>query len=91
MSAEVTFSTAEAIKEAQRGGIALAKANQSENKYRGRKPSYSRSQFNAVVAMLEQEAGISAITDATNLSRQAVYRIRDERADAEASLVSWGL
>ena len=83
--------TAEAIKEAQRGGIALAKANQSETKYKGRKPSYSRAQFDAVVAMLEREAGISAIADATNLSRQAVYRIRDERADAEASLVSWGL
>jgi putative DNA-invertase from lambdoid prophage Rac len=83
--------TAEAIKEAQRGGIALAKANQSKTKYRGRKPSYSRAQFNAVVAMLEQEAGISAIADATKLSRQAVYRIRDEQAEAEASLQSWGL
>jgi len=33
---------AEAIKEAQRGGIALAKAKQGETKYRGRKPSYTR-------------------------------------------------
>lgn len=86
-----TQATAEAIKEAQRGGIALAKANQSETKYKSRKPSYSRAQFNVVVTMLQQEAGISAIADATNLSRQAVYRIRDERADAEASLVSWAL
>lgn len=80
--------TAEAIKEAQRSGIELAKANE---RYKGRKPSYSRTQFDATVAMLEQGAGISAIADATQLSRQAVYRIRDERAAAEASLVSWGL
>ncbi|MGM5000113.1 helix-turn-helix domain-containing protein [Tardiphaga sp. 538_B7_N1_4] len=59
--------------------------------HRQTKPSYSRAQFNAVVAMLEYEAGISAIADVTELSRQAVYRIRDERADAEASLIQWGL
>ena len=39
---------AEAIKEAQRGGIALAKAKDGETKYRGRKPSYTRSQFDTV-------------------------------------------
>jgi hypothetical protein len=45
----------------------------------------------ALVAMLEQEAGIRAITDATNLNRQADDRIRDERSGAEASLVGWKL
>lgn len=83
--------TAEAIKEAQRSGIALAKTKTDTVAYKGRKPSYSRAQFDMTVTMLEQEAGISAIADATKLSRQAVYRIRDERAAAEASLVSWGL
>lgn len=48
-------------------------------------------QFNAVVTMQEQEDGISTIADATHLSRQAVYRICDERAEAEASLISWKL
>lgn len=80
--------TAEAIKEAQRGGIELAKA---DDRYKGRKPSYSRAQFDITVGMLEQQAGISAIASATNLSRQAIYRIRDERAAAEASLRNWGL
>jgi DNA invertase Pin-like site-specific DNA recombinase len=84
-------STAEAIKEAQKSGIALAKAKESEIKYKGRKPSYSRTQFDAVVALLERGAGISEIAAATELSRQAIYRIRDERSAAEASLVSWGL
>lgn len=84
-------STAEAIKEAQKSGIAHARAKESEIKYKGRKPSYSRSRFDAVVALLEQGTGISEIAATTELSRQAIYRIRDERAAAEASLVSWGL
>ncbi|WP_141342499.1 recombinase family protein [Bradyrhizobium sp. USDA 3458] len=82
---------AEAVKEAQRGGIALARAKEKETKYRGRKPSYTRAQFNATVALLEQGTGISAISSATTLSRQSIYRIRDQRAAAEASLASWGL
>jgi putative DNA-invertase from lambdoid prophage Rac len=80
--------TAESIKEAQRGGIEMAKAS---DRYKGRKPSYSRAQFDTTVTMLGQRAGISAIASATNLSRQAIYRIRDERAAAEASLTNWGL
>jgi DNA invertase Pin-like site-specific DNA recombinase len=45
-------SNAEAIKEAQRGGIELAKKMEGETKYRGRKPSYTRRQFDAVRDML---------------------------------------
>jgi DNA invertase Pin-like site-specific DNA recombinase len=82
---------AEAVKEAQRGGIALARAKEKETKYRGRKPSYTRAQFNDTVAMLDQGTGISAISSTTALSRQSIYRIRDERAAAEASLASWDL
>lgn len=82
---------AEAVKEAQRGGIALARAKEKETKYRGRKPSYTRAQFDATIAMLEQGTGISTISMATTLSRQSIYRIRDERAAAEAALANWGL
>ena len=51
---------AEAIKEAQRSGIALAKAKAkaAEIKYRGRKPSYTRDQFSAVCDLLGRSAGI---------------------------------
>src|ERR1700719_4830028 len=62
---------AEAIKEAQRSGIALAKAKASEIKYRGRKPSYTRDQFSAVCDLLGRSAGIGEIATATGLSRQA--------------------
>src|SRR3569833_28449 len=41
---------AEAIKEAQRGGIALAKEKAADTKYRGRKPSFPRAQFEWSVA-----------------------------------------
>ena len=80
---------AEAIKEAQRSGIALAKAKASEIKYRGRKPSYTRDQFSAVCDLLGRSAGIGEIAMATGLSRQAIYRIKDDPAAAEAALACW--
>jgi DNA invertase Pin-like site-specific DNA recombinase len=82
---------AEAIKEAQRSGIALAKAKAkaAEIKYRGRKPSYTRDQFSAVCDLLGRSAGIGEIATATGLSRQAIYRIKDDPAGAEAALACW--
>lgn len=41
--------------------------------------------------MLAQDVGISVVAKATGLSRQAVYRIRDEPAGAEAALAKWGM
>ena len=80
---------AEAIKEAQRSGIALAKERSGDTKYRGRKPSFTRAQFSVVRGMLEQSAGIGEIAKATSLRRQTIYRIKDDPAAAEASLASW--
>jgi putative DNA-invertase from lambdoid prophage Rac len=82
---------AEATKEAQRAGIERAKANARENKYRGRKPSFSRPQFEAVRDMLNQGTGVGSVAAATGLSRQTVYRIRDNAAGAEAALAEWGM
>jgi putative DNA-invertase from lambdoid prophage Rac len=80
---------AEAIKEAQRGGIALAKAKEGETKFRGRKPSYTRDQLIAVRDLLDQSAGIGQIAKTTGLSRQAIYRIKEDPAAAEAAIASW--
>lgn len=80
---------ATATKEAQRAGIAASKADPKT--YRGRKPSYSRDTFNVVTGMLENGAGASAIAAITKLSRQAILRIRDDRAGAEKALAMWGL
>jgi len=82
---------AEATKAAQRAGIEHAKQS-GERAYLGRKPSYTREQFAKVRAMLGQQAvGIAQIAKETGLTRQAVYRIKDDPAGAEAALVVWGM
>jgi putative DNA-invertase from lambdoid prophage Rac len=79
---------AEASKAAQKAGIAYAK-QQPENRYKGRKPSYTRAQFDIVRTMLDQHQSVSAIARATDLSRQAIYRIEQDPAAAEAVLAMW--
>lgn len=80
---------AEAMKEAQRGGIALARSRDGAAKYRGRKPSYSKEQFSTACEMLGLSTGIGQIANATGLSRQTIYRIRDDRASAQGALSRW--
>jgi DNA invertase Pin-like site-specific DNA recombinase len=82
---------AEATKAAQRAGIDHARAKDGAA-YLGRKPSYTRKQFIMVKHMLGQDAvGIARIAKETGLSRQTVYRIKDDPASAEAALAAWGL
>jgi putative DNA-invertase from lambdoid prophage Rac len=82
---------AEATKSAQRAGIEHAKAKDGAA-YLGRKPSYTRQQFEHVRALLGQEAvGIARIAQEAGLTRQTVYRIKDDPTSAEASLAAWGL
>lgn len=78
----------EATKEAQRNGIAATLEAQPE-KYRGRKPSFTREQLDTMRDMLAQGAGASAIAKATGLTRPTVQRLRDNMAGAEAVLVKW--
>ncbi|ACL61226.1 recombinase family protein [Methylobacterium nodulans] len=78
---------AEATREAQRAGIEHAKAR--EDAYRGRKPSYSRDQLDIVRSMLAQGVGASTIARATGLSRQTIYRIYKDPAEAETILARW--
>lgn len=78
---------AEATKEAQKAGIDYARSR--EDAYRGRKPSFTRDQFDAVRGALGQGTGVSEIAAATGLTRQTVYRIRDNAAEAEAALARW--
>lgn len=78
---------AEATKEAQRAGIAAARDKIAA--YRGRKPSYDRKALASVRDMLEAGADISTIAKQTRLTRQTIYRIRDDGAAAEAVLSRW--
>jgi putative DNA-invertase from lambdoid prophage Rac len=82
---------AEATKAAQRAGIEHAKQS-GDRAYLGRKPSFTREQFNEVRAMLGQEAvGIAQIARETGLTRQTVYRIKGDPAGAEGALAAWRL
>jgi putative DNA-invertase from lambdoid prophage Rac len=82
---------AEATKAAQRAGVEHAKAN-ADAAYLGRKPSYTRQQLATVRELLGQEArGIAAIAKETGLSRQTIYRIKDDPGSAEAALAAWGM
>ncbi|XYD07078.1 recombinase family protein [Methylobacterium sp. NMS12] len=77
----------EATKEAQRAGIDFAKSR--EDAYLGRKPSYARMQLDDVVARLDRGEAVQVIAKATELSRQTIYRIRNNRAEAEAAVARW--
>jgi putative DNA-invertase from lambdoid prophage Rac len=82
---------AEATKAAQRAGIDHARAN-DDRAYLGRKPSFTRDQLNKARAMLgQQTVGIAQIAKETGLTRQTIYRIKDDPAGAEGALVAWGL
>ena len=70
---------AEAAKAAQKAGIEHAKAKDGAS-YLGRKPSYTRQQFTMVRHMLGQDpVGIARVAKKSGLTRQTVYRIKDDR------------
>jgi len=79
---------AEATKAARRVGIEHAKA--SGERYKGRKPSFTREQFETVRDMLGLDEGVSIIAKATGRSRQTIYRIKDAAVGSEAALLSLG-
>jgi putative DNA-invertase from lambdoid prophage Rac len=79
---------AEAMKEAQKAGIAAAKAD--GQKYLGKKPSYDRERLQQMRDMLAMGAGTSDIAKATGLTRQTVLRVKADPIAAEAALGRWG-
>lgn len=83
----------EATKASQRAGIQTEMATKTKPKsYLGRKPSYDRAGFEAVMNMLGQgSAGTTEIARATGLTRQTVLRIKADPSAANTQLVNWGL
>ena len=82
---------AEATKDAQKAGIAHAKAN-DQTAYRGRKPSFTRKEFTEVLALANQGTmNTSQIAKTVGLQRMAVTRIILNPANAEQQLATWGL
>ncbi|MFD2175915.1 recombinase family protein [Rhodobacter lacus] len=79
---------AEAIKEAQRAGIAAAR--ESITAYRGRKPSYDRPTLERILEMNRSGVATLAIAKELGLSRGAVRRVIDNPEEAVKALEKWG-
>lgn len=94
--AALSQAQAEANKEAQRAGIEHAKAS-DDAPYKGRKPSFTRRQYETIRDMLAAEHAISAISKALGakadgsplVTRQTVYRIKIDPTWAEEVLMKW--
>jgi putative DNA-invertase from lambdoid prophage Rac len=80
---------AEAMREAQKAGIAHAKATDDGTKFRGRKPTFTWESYRTVRELLNQGTNISAIAKQTGLKRQTVYRISRNPEQQAAALASW--
>lgn len=90
--AALSQAQAEAMKEARRAGIAHAKAQpDAAKKFRGRKPSYTRAQFDLAQKLLGEGLGLTAVSEATQLSRPALWRIKTDAAACAAALEAWDL
>lgn len=77
---------AETTREAQAAGIEAAKGRGA---YRGRKPSFNRRQLGRVLDLLGHGEAPARIAREVGVSRQAVYRIKDDPAGAEQALLIW--
>jgi hypothetical protein len=79
----------EATKSAQRAGIDHKRLAQP-SAYLGRKPSYDRATFDRIRLALDSASppSLSAIATAEGLSKQAVFRLKQE---PQAALDAWGL
>ncbi len=89
--AAMASAQAEATKIAQRAGIDHAKATKDDT-YRGRKPSYTRSQLEQLRDMIAVGTFTdTAIAAATGIKRTTVINIRQDMGKAEAALTRWGM
>jgi DNA invertase Pin-like site-specific DNA recombinase len=77
---------AEATKEAQKTGIASAKEAGS---YLGRKPTYTKEQIELALSMQGEGNTVSAIAKSLSLTRQTIYRILDNPAEAMRIVAQW--
>src|SRR5215468_487979 len=83
---------AEATKSAQRAGIDHKRRAQP-NAYLGRKPSYDRAAFDRIRLALDSASppSLSAIAKVEGLTKQTVFRLKQDPQAALAALDAWGL
>ena len=79
-----------ATREAQQPASRMQRPMGAQTAYKGRKPSYSRKRFESAQAMLGKSASVGEVARSTGLTRQTIYRIKDDPAGAEAALAVWG-
>jgi putative DNA-invertase from lambdoid prophage Rac len=74
-------------------GIAHHKRRAQPNSYLGRKPSYDRATFDRIRLALDSASppSLSAIAKAESLSKQTVFRLKQDPQAALAALDAWGL
>ena len=80
---------AEVTKEAQKAGIAYAKAMDNGTKYRGRKPTYTWDSLVMARKVLAEGIPITAVAKTTGIKRQSLYRIKRDPTGPEAALLAW--
>ena len=80
---------AEATKEAQKAGIAAAREKDGITKYRGRKPSFDVEKLQRVHDLLAFGMSPTAIASEVGVSRQAVYRIKEDPKAMAAAATAW--
>jgi putative DNA-invertase from lambdoid prophage Rac len=83
---------AEATKSAQRAGIDHSRM-MKPSAYLGRKPSYDRAAFDRIRLALDSGSppSLSAIAKTERLSKQTVFRLKQDPQAALAALDAWGL
>ena len=82
----------EATKSAQRAGIDHSRMVRP-NAYLGRKPSYDRATFDRVRLALDSASrpSLSVIAKAEGISKQTVFRLKQDPQAALAALDAWGM
>ena len=81
---------AEALKEAQKAGIKMARAGEEGAvKYRGRKPTFDAEQLQRVHELLSMGWNPTAIAAEVQVPRATVYRIKEDPAKMAAVLHAW--
>jgi len=56
----------------------------------GTQAKLQREQFESVQSMPGKSASVGEVARSTGLTRQTIYRIKDDPAVAEAALATWG-
>ena len=83
----------QAVRDALIGFMAALSQAQpdADRKFRGRKPSYTRDQFETAQRRMMEGAGLSEVSRETSLSRATLWRIKKDPEACSTALAAWDL